>query len=485
MADLFWAYWEASVRFALLALVLIVASPLLKRWLSARLICAAWALLLLRLVLPASVPMTTDLFKIHDGLQPSAWTESIRQSVVNVGWGETILPAFPDAKVRAPKLEVGVSWEMIFVSVWLLGILGGSGHFFLNVRRLRRFFSRAELQKSGHLYELFCDVRNRYGVHENVPLLVSRDVVTPGIAGIFNPRIILPQRCVDGLDDEELRCVFVHELTHFKRGDLFVHHVLLLICYLHWFNPLAWLVLRSFKISMEQACDAAVIDTACISTARQYGLTILRVVQQAGSASLGNAGVLCLLGNRKSSALKDRIRLIARPKSKSVILTVLGLASFSTAFAFVVTGDADPQTEAMRLMRLTRVASPFSGGYEKVEEKIAKGPAGLAALLSEYPRSWVTNMEISDYESREVSLDAALRIEGEIATTQLWVWISADDGEILEFRKLDSVSLVANGRRQSVHVHLDIPERAKELCYGLFFSGSGQAWLEDLQLNEE
>ena len=37
----------------------------------------------------------------------------------------------------------------------------------------------------------------------------------------------------------------MHELVHYRRGDLFLHHALLLICYLHWYNPVVWLAFAS------------------------------------------------------------------------------------------------------------------------------------------------------------------------------------------------------------------------------------------------
>lgn len=482
MADVFWAYWEASARFALLVSALVLLAPLLKRWLPARYICWAWALLLLRLVLPASVPVEGDLFSRYANFQTSAWTDSIRTSVVNSGLGETIIPQFPDQDARVLRTEIGFSWEQVLVTVWLLGVMVSVFCLGCNIRRLRRFFDRAELQRSGELFELFKDVRHRYGVHANVPLLVSDDVVTPGIAGIFNPKIILPRRCVAKLSDDEMRCVFVHELTHFRRGDLFVHHVLLLICYIHWFNPLAWFVLRSFRTSMEQACDAAVIDTACIGTARQYGYTILQVVQQAGQVRLANAGALCLLGNRKSSALKERIRLIARPRRQNGLLALLGLSLFGSVFALAVTGEADSKFEALRLMRLTRVASPFAdlGRSRSVDSRNTL--ADLNALFSEYTRSWVASLDLTTIDEDTVVLDAQLRMRGGIKSTELWVWICDRSGGILSFQKLDGLKSVADRRRQKVRLQLDIPDQAYELCYGLFFSGRGHAWLDNVQM---
>jgi beta-lactamase regulating signal transducer with metallopeptidase domain len=96
VADLFWAYWDASIRFALLALLLLLITPLLKRIISPRLLCWAWAILLLRLELPFSLPFSGSIFNAHENLQPSTWTETIRRGVVNAGLGETILPVRRD-----------------------------------------------------------------------------------------------------------------------------------------------------------------------------------------------------------------------------------------------------------------------------------------------------------------------------------------------------------------------------------------------------
>lgn len=94
MADLFWACWVVSIRFGLLALLLLSLSPLLERVIGPRLLCWAWVALILRLALPISLPFSGSIFNAHEGLRPSAWTEAIRKGVVNTGQGETVLPIF-------------------------------------------------------------------------------------------------------------------------------------------------------------------------------------------------------------------------------------------------------------------------------------------------------------------------------------------------------------------------------------------------------
>ena len=85
MADLFWACWVVSIRFGLLALLLLSLSPLLERVIGPRLLCWAWVALILRLALPISLPFSGSILNAHEGLRPSAWTEAIRKGVVNTG----------------------------------------------------------------------------------------------------------------------------------------------------------------------------------------------------------------------------------------------------------------------------------------------------------------------------------------------------------------------------------------------------------------
>jgi len=419
MAELFWAYWDASIRFALLALLLLLASPLLRRFLSPRLLCWAWAALLLRLALPFSLPYASSVFNWHESIQPSSWTEAIRQGVVNSGLGETILPRLRDEDHIVLATKIGLSWETALLAVWLAGALGMAAYLGLHVIRLRRFFRGSELVRSGPLYERFKDTRRRYGIHANVPLLMSEDVRSPGIAGIFNPRVVLPRRCVERLSREELRCVFLHELTHFRRGDLFLHHLLLLICYMHWYNPLAWLALRQFKKSMEQACDREVLDSVCVRAARDYGYTLLRVFEQSALAGRSAAGTLCLLGSRRSGELKERIQRIAKPQRNHPFLGSLGLCLFGASFVIVMTGEQDQPLEAERLVRLTKLSNPL------LAESLRSGPQRTLLTIEgrnasidqasgdfESAQNWIKSLDVSNFIGQNIEVLTRFSLTG-------------------------------------------------------------------------
>ncbi len=484
MADLFWSYWDASVRFALLSFFMLLAIPALRRWLSPKLLCWAWALLVIRLSLPLALPFSGSIFNLNENLQPSTWTSVLRSGVVESGWGETLLPDFRTQDELVKNTLVGFSWENALVLVWAIGIALLVARLVGNAIRLHRFFARAERINSGRLYDIFKDTRRRFGIHANVPLLVSKDVKTPGIAGIFNPRVVLPKVLADDLSDEEIRCVLLHELTHYKRGDLFLHHLLMLVCFVHWYNPLVWLVFRQFKISMEQACDADVVNTVSITTVRDYGMTLLRVMQRCRGSLVSPAGALCLLGNRKASALRDRIHLIASPRRSAPFFAILGLSLFGASFVYSITEEAKVENEAERLLGLTRFSgSAFFRPSGQELEKIEDSEMGrlLDSALSTKPRSWLQEVDVSTLAGHEVIARVTYEVDASSADQDFWIYVKNEDGRVISRASTSSVSDAGSDVR-FMELRLGLATSAREIDYGLSASGSSGVWLRSFDL---
>ncbi len=471
MADLFWAYWDATIRFALLALLLLLATPILRRWLTPRVLCWAWAILLLRLAFPFAMPFSGSVFNLHDGLQPSAWTEIIRKGVVDSGFGETILPRFRDQDDLVLATRIDVSWETVLWSIWIVGVAGMSIHLLVNALRLRRFLRKSVKHTKGELYDLFKETRQRYGIHANVPLLVSNDVKTPGIGGILNPRIIIPRVCVEKLSREEMKCVFLHELTHYRRGDLFLHHFLLLVCYLHWYNPLVWLVLRQFKITMEQACDQEVVDSVCVDTVKEYGLTLLQVLRQSRVNGPCPAGALCLLGNRKNGALRERIKLISQNRQRNPVLASVGLMAFAACFLYSMTGEeAEPTNESLRYFKLTGFSTPFEAGE------------------NENLIDWVDEVELSKYKGKRIRIKAHIETSSSNVNVEFRAYAKGGDKRILDFESSLGRPKLMHAQWSEAEVEMWIPKSAEEFNYGLTVDGPGRAWIKGIEieiLNEE
>ena len=120
---------------------------------------------------------------------------------------------------------------------------------------------------------------NRLGLRGAKPLrqgiLVSDQVAAPGLVGIFRPIVYVPP----GMDGTVLDYVEAHELVHKKRWDNLWRCVALLICCIHWFNPVVWICLRLFFADMELSCDERVIRTLDPKERKDYALALLSVAE--------------------------------------------------------------------------------------------------------------------------------------------------------------------------------------------------------------
>lgn len=105
-------------------------------------------------------------------------------------------------------------------------------------------------------------------------LMVSAAVESPAVAGLWRPVVLMPPHLATSLGDEALRHVLLHELTHLRRKDLWLHWASALVVALHWFNPFVWLASRKFRGDREAACDATVIRLG-ENHAHAYGQTLL------------------------------------------------------------------------------------------------------------------------------------------------------------------------------------------------------------------
>ena len=95
------------------------------------------------------------------------------------------------------------------------------------------------------------------------------------LAGLFRPAILLPQGNVSG---EELGFSLLHELTHYRRKDIWLKTLAMWVNALYWFNPLAWYMLRLVERDTELACDEDTLRRLSRSDYSAYGQTILTAV---------------------------------------------------------------------------------------------------------------------------------------------------------------------------------------------------------------
>lgn len=113
-------------------------------------------------------------------------------------------------------------------------------------------------------------------IRKAVIFLVSKKIESPMLIGIFKPILLLPH---EDYDDTETYYILKHELTHYKRRDIWYKLMLLLANALHWFNPCVWIMLREAATDLELVCDDIVAKNGDTATRKAYSETILASIR--------------------------------------------------------------------------------------------------------------------------------------------------------------------------------------------------------------
>lgn len=348
--------WSLAVGGA--ALVLTLLRPLLDRRYSAKWRYGAWLAMAVLLLLAPAVSLLPPA-----AVEPPVVIEAPRVEVsVSRRSGLTLAAPRPAAGPRSPESggdrPAAFPLERGLAALWLSGAalfllydLAGTWRF---TRRARRW-SRPAGAESRRIYEA---VRREMGLKKVPPLRVSAAVESPMMAGPLRPVLLLPG---EDFGDRELAFVFRHELTHYRRRDLWYKLILLAAGALHWFNPLIWLLRREAERDLELTCDDAVVAGADGETRRAYSEALMASLRpQRGRSVLSTH----FYGGK--AVMKERFRNILDQRGRrwgAAVLAAALLVTVGAACAFGVRSAGEALSADELAQWQTRIDSPEMGPY--------------------------------------------------------------------------------------------------------------------------
>ena len=211
------------------------------------------------------------------------------------------------AVLRSPALWLGV---------WLAGAAIFFARYTAGYIRFRRALMDSLQTTDGETARVYASFR----MARKPKLFRSAHVATPMLLGLGRPLIVLP----DGAYSEEsARNVLRHELTHYRRGDLYVKWFFVAVASLHWFNPLMPLFRRELDRVCELSCDENVLARMEPSKRRSYGETLLDLAENRALP----AGVVATTFAAEKRALKERLEQIMKFKYKPRAIAALTVAA--------------------------------------------------------------------------------------------------------------------------------------------------------------
>ncbi len=171
------------------------------------------------------------------------------------------------------------------------------------------------------------------------PLLyVSGNVNSPVCYGFISKKIVIPA----DFSEEALVNVLSHELTHYKRGDLWVKLIALAANSINWFNPFVYFAVRELNEEMELSCDEVVLRGLNEEERISYSRALLETAGRCKNVHVG----LTTHFDTKESKVKKRIMNILDTTKKQKGTVIVAAVLIICIVAGVLIGfSADKKDE--------------------------------------------------------------------------------------------------------------------------------------------
>ena len=264
---------------------------------AARWRCWVWLLLCLRLAIPFSIqlpeqteiqrpiqlpaPSNTVIYSYQQvepqPQQPVSPRPNASQPVTSAPVPDAVAPQ--NADKPAPKLEITL-FQALFI-IWIIGVAGMVTWFIISHVRFLRYVRRWSRPADPQTIQVYNQTGDLIGLHARPVLRLCSGLKAPMLAGMFRPTLLLPE---EGLAGDALRYSLLHELTHYKRRDIWLKTLALWVNALHWFNPCMWYMMRLVERDTELACDEAALKLLPAEEHKAYGTTILDAVERLKAA---------------------------------------------------------------------------------------------------------------------------------------------------------------------------------------------------------
>ena len=332
---------------SLLIVIVIALRAVLKDRVRPRLRYGLWLLVLLRLLIPLSLPSQISILSLLPQDSGQALTEPLDYVAYDPQSLPDLAPPEPDqqlskeqqqvqyqqalAEYRQTMLEakaetgIPITGNTILYAVWLVGMLiTGFTLLGCNLRFAKQLKTSARQVVTP-------------GCH--LPTYSSPVIATPCLFGLFRPAIYFTAEIANRMDLTQY--ALTHELAHYQHKDHLWSFLRCICLIVHWYNPLVWIAAVLSKQDAELCCDETAIKFLGEHQRQAYGKALIDMscVKKDVKSLLITATTM--IGSKK--ALKERIQLIAKhPKTALFTLIVVILVAV-IAVGCTFTGNAREQ----------------------------------------------------------------------------------------------------------------------------------------------
>lgn len=314
-----------------------------------------WGMVLLRLLIPVSVPSRFSVYNLNGALaERISANESPAQMMTNKIQSDKT-KRNKDTAERADRNTSALQqtqmptedriWENagrnLLAMIWAFGALFcGTAFFLLYMRSVREFDT--SLPADNAFTEAWI---RRHRIYRPVSIRQSDKFQVPLTYGIFRPVILLP-KTTDWEKTDQLRYILAHEYVHIRRFDNGIKLFLAAAVALHWFNPLVWIMYVTANQDMELSCDEAVVRRFGVRMRASYALTLIEMEEgRIRPMPFGSFFNRNATKERIVAIMKTKQRTFAASLSAALLIGILA-GTLATSAAAITKSDADRKVAA-------------------------------------------------------------------------------------------------------------------------------------------
>ena len=148
--------------------------------------------------------------------------------------------------------------------------------------------------------------KKQMGIKKEIKLIKQEYKKVPCIYGLFKTKILVTDEILKK-DEESLNYIFMHELAHFKRKDLIINKILIVITMVHWFNIGLWYCFKQIRQDMELKADEMVLEKIGKNEEKSYAKTLVKLIPISNNEKQP-VKLLCVTDEKKN--MERRINMI-------------------------------------------------------------------------------------------------------------------------------------------------------------------------------
>lgn len=351
--DAIWKYLiTASIYGTITGIVILTARFILKNKISKKCMCLLWMIFIFKLIMPYGVESAFSLFNVFSVVDQKIYVSGVFQENVLDGSEENVHISgiesdsdfenssnkdtnndFEDIQEENQNKDIinsnlinKIQFIDILKIIWAAVFVIMLSIYFISYMHFKKNVKAVDSDEFDKVYKVFENTKVKMNIKRDIKLIISDNICSPCIIGMFKTKVLIPISLVD-LNDSKLEYIFLHELSHYKRKDLLINYVLIILQCMHWFNPVVWFLFKQIKNDIELACDERVLLILDEKEHNKYGLTMLDVIEQINlNLNKKSLGVMNMTDDKKT--VKNRIEAIKNNKflkGKRKIIAITGV----------------------------------------------------------------------------------------------------------------------------------------------------------------